>query len=224
MTRTNRLRLLLFALAAVILSGCGTVGLNVGTQPQASQGGSSRASLQAVTQPTATPATPAPTLTSRAGSTPTSTPTSTSAGNQSTWRRKSQATSGGVSYSYSYPPTWTAELVYCPNSTQQMGSHLPPGCASTDFLTGQKAQDVASSLRPAAGKKMTLAGKQAVSEVSTTQKSGQSARVYTVMVYDDSGAPLFGFVTNIGPGTSEAEQQTILATLDGITATLSVEK
>lgn len=213
MTRTNRLSLLLFAFAAVILSGCGSVGSNAGTQSQASQSDSTGASLQAVTQPTAT-------LTSRTGSTP----TSTAAGNQSTWRRKSQATSGGVSYSYSYPPTWTAELVYCPNSTQQMGSHLPPGCASTDFLTGQKAQDVASSLKPAAGKKMTLAGKQAVREISTTQESGQSARTYTVMVYDDGGAPLFGFVTNIGPGTSEAEQQAILATLDGVTTTLSVEK
>lgn len=207
MMKANMPRLLLLVVAVAALTGCGGAVDGMGAQPQPSKGDTSGAGLPAITQPTSTA-----TVGKSVGAIP------------NTWLRNSRTSADGVQYRYSYPPTWSADLVYCPSGGQQMGSHLPSGCASTDFLFGQKALDVNSSLKPASGKRMTVTGKQAVTEIDTPFDSSKTARTYTVMVYGNAGAPIFGLVTYIGPGTSEADQQAILATLDGIASTLSVEK
>lgn len=198
-TKTITSRLLLFALAlpiAAALSGCGAVD-GTAAQPQPPKGSTAGNSLPAVTQPAATPS--------------------------AEWPRKSMAATGGVSYSYSYPPDWSADLVYCPNSKQGMGSHLPAGCAGTDFLFGQKAQDVNLGLKSASSKRLVVAGKQAIKQVDTPFDSSKAARTYTILVYGNDGAPVFGFVTYIGPGTSQADQMAILANLDSVAASLAVE-
>lgn len=197
--KTSTSRLLLLALAlplAVALAGCGAVDGTV-AQPQPPKGSTAGNSLPAVTQSAATPSVE--------------------------WPHKSIAATGGVSYSYSYPPDWSSDLVYCPTSKQAMGSHLPAGCASTDFLFGQKAQDVNLGLKPASSKRLVVAGKQAVKQVDTPFDSSKAARTYTMLVYGNDSAPVFGFVTYIGPGTSQADQTAILASLDSVAASLVVE-
>jgi hypothetical protein len=49
-----------------------------------------------------------------------------------------------------------------------------------------------------------------------------ASRIYTVMIYDGTGQPLFGFATSIGPGTDTATQNNITAMLDQIASTLTV--
>jgi hypothetical protein len=139
----------------------------------------------------------------------------------------SRAGADGTSLSYRYPPTWSEDLTYCPaakNTDQGLGSHLPPGCASTDFLFGQKVKDVASSIKPAESKSFSAGGKRAVTQVDTPIDTSKASSTFTMLVYDESGTPISGFVTYIGPGTSDTDSRAILATLDIIASTITVEK
>ncbi len=179
-------------LAVLLLAGCGSAG-SFASQPSNEKGNS---------QATGTP-----------------TPTERAALDTSSWALNSR-TVQGTRFSYRYPAGWSSDLVYCPKAAGEMGSHLPTGCASTDFLVGQKAADVGRIK----GAGLTVSGKQAVKSVEAPPDNSKAARIYTLMVYGNDGAPLFGFTTYIGPGTPPADQQAILSLLDGVAATLSVEK
>jgi hypothetical protein len=143
------------------------------------------------------------------------------------WTQYSRTGADGTRLSYRYPPTWTEDLTYCPNNknaNQGLGSHLPPGCASTDFLFGQKAASVASSIKSAQSKTRNAGGMQVVTQVDTPTDTSKASSTYTVLVYNATGTPVSGFVTYIGPGTSEADSKAILATLDDLASTVTVEK
>jgi hypothetical protein len=140
-------------------------------------------------------------------------------GDVSTWKQVTR-TGGGVTYSYRYPPGWTAELAYCaPGAARTMtGGELPARCASTDILVGQKAADVATIQ----GENISLNGKQAVKQINKEPRNGMASRIYTVIVFDAAGGPLMGFSTSIGPGTDDATQNNITAMLDQVAGTLTV--
>jgi hypothetical protein len=142
-----------------------------------------------------------------------------SAGDVSTWKQVTR-TAGDVTYSHRYPPGWTADLSYCaPGAARTMtGGELPPRCASTDILVGQKAADVATIQ----GENISLNGKQAVKQINKEPRNGMASRIYTVVIYDAAGGPLMGFSTSIGPGTDEATQNNITAMLDQVAGTLTV--
>ena len=127
----------------------------------------------------------------------------------------------GVSVTYRHPAAWSADLTYCaPGAdTQQPSGHLPARCASTDFLVGQKALDVGSI----EGTPLTISGKSAVRRIVNSPSSVIVSQIYTVMVYDAGGAPIFGFSTQVGAGTDEATLATITGTLDAIAGTMQVE-
>jgi hypothetical protein len=137
----------------------------------------------------------------------------------STWSQVSHTT-GGTTYSYRYPPGWTPDLSYCaPGAARSAsGSQLPARCTSTDILVGQKARDVGTLT----GQNITLNGKQAVKQIDRAPRNGQAELIYTVLVYDPSGAPLAGFSTSIGPGTDAATTNNIVSALDQIAGTLVV--
>ena len=140
-------------------------------------------------------------------------------GDVSTWKQVTR-TAEGVTYSYRYPPGWTAELSYCaPGAARTMtGGELPARCASTDILVGQKAADVATIQ----GENISLSGKQAVKQVNKEPRNGMASRIYTVVVFDAAGGPLMGFSTSIGPGTDDATQNNITAMLDQVAGTLII--
>jgi hypothetical protein len=140
-------------------------------------------------------------------------------GDVSSWKQVTR-TAEGVTYSYRYPPGWTAELSYCaPGAARTMtGGELPARCASTDILVGQKAADVATIQ----GENISLSGKQAVKQVNKEPRNGIASRIYTVIVFDAAGGPLMGFSTSIGPGTDEATQNNITAILDQVAGTLTI--
>lgn len=226
----------LLALASVALAGCQSPG-GTGSQPGPSSAGSQGKSLPAITEPTATPSPVPPTPTT--GSVPThdpgsstnpptpTTPESQAAGDPSGWTWYEHVGADGTRLGYRYPPTWTKDLTYCPagkNTNQGLGSHLPPGCASTDFLFGQKAEDVAAGMKSSTGKATGTGGMQVVTQVDTPLDASKAAAAFTTLVYDESGKPVSGFVTYIGPGTSGPDSKAILATLDKIAATVTVEK
>lgn len=127
----------------------------------------------------------------------------------------------GVAYSFHYPPTWNDNFIYCaPGAGRNIeGGHLPTGCASTDLLVGQKARDV--GLLP--GSTLTIDGKSARRLVSDQPANVLVSRVYTTMVYDAAGIPLFGFTTQIGAGTDKVTLDAITATLDAMAGTIRVE-
>ena len=183
--------------ALLALAGCQQ---SPGTsQPQGGGNpGSSLRNLPAVTQ-----ATPSP---MRAG-----------------WGKSRQAV-GNITYSFEYPPTdWTADLSYCaPEATKGESGHfdIPAACAVTEILVGQKARD----LGQLPGQPLTINGKRSIKHVDTKPKSDLASRIYTVMVYDDDGTPLFGFSTSIGRGTHVERQEMITADLDLIAGTVSVER
>jgi hypothetical protein len=137
----------------------------------------------------------------------------------STWSQVTHTT-GSTTYSYRYPPGWTADLSYCaPGAARTAsGSQLPARCASTDILVGQKARDVGTLT----GENITLSGKQAVKQIDRSPRNGQAELIYTVLVYDPSGAPLAGFSTSIGPGTDPATMNNILSMLNQIAGTFVV--
>jgi hypothetical protein len=142
-----------------------------------------------------------------------------SPGDVSTWKQVTR-TASDVTYSYRYPPGWTPELSYCaPGAARTMtGGELPPRCASTDILVGQKAADVATII----GENISLNGKQAVKQINKEPRNGMASRIYTVVVFDASGGPLMGFSTSIGPGTDDATQNNITAMLDQVAGTLII--
>lgn len=127
----------------------------------------------------------------------------------------------GVSYTLRYPSTWNQHLIYCaPGAERDIeGGHLPTGCASTDILVGQKARDI--GLLP--GDALTIGGKSARRLVTDQSPNVLVSRVYTTMVYDAAGVPLFGFTTQIGAGTDQANLDAITATLDAMAGTIKVE-
>jgi hypothetical protein len=140
-------------------------------------------------------------------------------GDVSTWKQVTR-TAGAITYSYRYPPGWTAELAYCaPGAARTMtGGELPARCASTDILVGQKAADVATIQ----GENISLNGKQAVKQINKEPRNGMASRIYTVIVFDAAGGPLMGFSTSIGPGTDDATQNNITVMLDQVAGTLTV--
>jgi hypothetical protein len=143
------------------------------------------------------------------------------------WAQHSRTGADGTQLNYRYPPNWTEDLTYCPggkNTNQGLGSHLPTGCASTDFLFGQKAASVASSIEPSQSKTRNAGDAQVVTQVDTPIDTSKASSTYTLLVYDAEGTPVSGFVTYIGPGTSEADTTSILATLDDLASTVAVEK
>ncbi len=127
----------------------------------------------------------------------------------------------GVAYSFHYPPAWNSSLIYCAPGVHSdiEGGHLPAGCASTDVLVGQKARDVGLLT----GDTLTIGGKAARRFVDDRPANVLVSRVYTTMVYDATGTPLFGFTTQIGAGTDAATLDAITATLDTIAGTVKVE-
>lgn len=130
---------------------------------------------------------------------------------------------GGVTYSFHYPSNWTSTLLYCApgaSSKSKEGGHLPTGCASTDILVGQKARDVG---RLATGAPLSIGGKNALRAIEKQPANGLVSLVYTTMVYDASGAPLFGFTTQVGPSTDRATLDAITATLDTMASTIRAE-
>jgi hypothetical protein len=235
-TRRHTIFITLLALLAVALAGCQSPG-GTGSQPQSSKGDSQGQSLPAVTAPTSTPSPVPPTPTtvtvptsnpgnSSAPPTPT-TPESQAAAGPSAWTYYGRNGADGTRLSYRYPPTWTEDLTYCPaekNTNQGLGSHLPPGCASTDFLFGPKVTSVAAGIEPSRAKSMSAGSMSVVAQVDTPIDTSKASHTYTVLVYDKSGKAVSGFVTYIGPGTSDADSKAILATLDTIATTLTVEK
>jgi hypothetical protein len=127
----------------------------------------------------------------------------------------------GVSISYRYPPGWSADLIYCaPGAeTGQQTGHLPSGCVSTDLLVGPKAQDMGRI----EGIPLSVDGKSAMRLVVSDPDSVLVSHIYTVMVYDVSGAPIFGISAQVGPDTGPSTLREITAALDGIVSTLRVE-
>jgi hypothetical protein len=127
----------------------------------------------------------------------------------------------GVSYTFRYPSTWNRHLIYCaPGAERDVeGGHLPSGCASTDVLVGQKAKDI--GLLP--GDSLTIGGKSARRLITDQSPNVLVSRIYTTMVYDAAGTPLFGFTTQIGAGTDQASLDAITATLDAMAGTIKVE-
>jgi hypothetical protein len=128
----------------------------------------------------------------------------------------------GVTFSYRYPPGWSQDLAFCaPGARTQNdeGGHLPAGCASTDLLVAQKARDVGRIQ----GDRLTLSGRSATRAVVTSPPNILVSRIYTVMLYDASGQPLFGFTTQIGHDTAPATIDSIVASLDDVVSTLRVE-
>jgi|GEM_PF-3268566 len=231
--------------AAFALSGCQSA---PASQPVggATPTGATLADPQAIVEPTATamlmteptptaggemiavPASLSPTAIVRGSSSPATSslePTRAplpDAGDISAWQA-STATLEGVSYSYRYPPEWTASLTYCAPGSRgagEEGGHLPAGCVSTDFLVGQKALDM-GQLR---GETLTINGKQAVKQLETHPASALVSRIYTVMVYGADGAPVFGFSSMIGASTDLPTQEAITATLDKIASTVQVNR
>jgi hypothetical protein len=146
-------------------------------------------------------------------------PGAPSSDDKSRWSPVSRTVSG-TTYSYRYPPGWTPDLSYCvPGAARNAsGSVLPAGCASTDILVGQKARDLGTLT----GDNITIDGKQAIKQINRAPRNGQAELIYTVLVYDPSGAPLAGFSTSIGPGTETASINNIVVTLDQIAGTLAV--
>ncbi|MDQ3929326.1 MAG: hypothetical protein M3328_09285, partial [Chloroflexota bacterium] len=143
------------------------------------------------------------------------------------WTQYSRTGADGTRLSYRYPPTWTEDLTYCPgakNTNQGLGSHLPPGCAGTDFLFGQKVAGIASSIKAAQSKTRNAGTMRVVTQVDTPIDTSKAAGAYTLLVYNADGTPLSGFVTYIGPGTPDADSKAILATLDEVASTVIVEK
>jgi hypothetical protein len=190
---------------AVGLSGCGP----------AAKSGSVPGS--AVGAPAANPpsvAQPVPTGVAGVASTPVA-----PAGDTADWKT-SQRTAGTLTYSYLYPAGWTADLSYCSAGSAMNGTsnELPAGCISTDILLGQKAADLGTL----SGDSLTINGKQAVRQITDNPRNTMASRIYTLMLYDATGAPLVGFSSSIGPGTDEATQTSITNILDKIAATLTV--
>ena len=126
-----------------------------------------------------------------------------------------------VTYSFHYPPTWNSSLLYCAPGAgiQKEGGHLPSGCASTDILVGQKARDAGLI----SGGTLTISGKSARRAIDSHPANVLVSQVYTTMVYDAAGTPLFGFTTQIGPATDRATLDAITATLDTMASTIKVE-
>jgi hypothetical protein len=146
----------------------------------------------------------------------------TAVGDTSSWEIV-ERTVGDLTYSYKYPAGWSADLAYCaPGAARNAGSNeLPARCAATDMLVGQKAKDV-GTLRGGNVTNLVIDGKQATRQLVDNPRNGMASSIYTVMLYDGTGAPLMGFSTSIGPGTDTATQNNITATLDMIAATLTV--
>lgn len=210
-TKQHALFALLLAMLATLLAGCGT------TSDTGAKAGSTASSLPAVTAstPTVSAGKPAPSPTAQGAQSPPPT---------GSWAQSSVAASGAT-FSYRYPPSWSHDLVYCPKGGQTMGAHLPVGCASTDFLSGKKLQDVMPSIKVATAKAMTVAGRRVLTQTDVPQDTDKAARTYTAILYSADGtAPVFGFVTYIGPGTPAVDQARILSLLDGVASTLSAEK
>jgi hypothetical protein len=207
--RRRSLVLWVLLLALVALAGCQTS--PAASQPDGSgKPGTPLPNPPAVVEPTATLL-------------PHDTPTPTG---KDTWA-VSTDTAGGVKYSFRYPSaTWTADLTYCGPEAQgdardaRAGFGIPAGCAVTDLLVGQKAKDVGQL----SGESLTINGKRAVRHIEASPPSGMASRVYTVLVYDADGTPLFGFSTSIGPGTSVEAQEKITSMLNEIAGTITVEK
>jgi hypothetical protein len=202
------LRCFLGASLAVIvvgLAGCGPAAKS-GTVPGSAMGA-----------PAANPpsvAQPVPTSVAGVASTPVA-PMGDTAG----WKT-SQHTAGTLTYSYLYPAGWTPDLSYCAAGSAMNGTsnELPAGCVSTDILFGQKAADLGTL----SGESLTINGKQAVKQITDNPRNTMASRIYTLMLYDATGAPLVGFSSSIGPGTDEATQTSITDILDKIAATLTV--
>src|SRR5687768_13770207 len=118
----------------------------------------------------------------------------------------------GVTISYRYPAGWSAELTYCVPGADisQPSGHLPSGCASTDFLVGQKARDVG----PVEGTPMKVGDKTATRLVESAPGSVLVSQIYTLMVYDDMGSPLLGINTLVGPNTDPKTINDIISSLD----------
>lgn len=135
-------------------------------------------------------------------------------------------TVGGVRYSFRYPPAWTADLTYCAPEAKgtakdaRSGFGIPAGCAVTDLLVGQKAHDVGQL----SGETLTIDGKRAGKHIESNPPSGMASRIYTVLLYDADGTPLFGFSTSVGPGTHIEAQEKITFMLHEIAGTITVEK
>jgi hypothetical protein len=190
---------------AVGLAGCGPAAKS-GTVPGSAMGA-----------PAANPpsvAQPVPTGVAGVASTPVA-----PAGDTANWKT-SQRTAGTLTYSYLYPAGWTADLSYCTAGSAMNGTsnELPAGCVSTDILLGQKAADLGTL----SGDSLTINGKQAVRQITDNPRNTMASRIYTLMLYDATGAPLVGFSSSIGPGTDEATQTSITNILDKIAATLTV--
>ncbi len=189
----------------LVLAGCGSV-------PPADGGmGGSQANAPAVVDAGSA----VPTVESKASSDGSTTEDTAS------WNTE-QRTAGDVTYSYKYPAGWTPELTYCvPGAGRNaIGNELPARCAATDILVGQKALDV-GTLRGGNMTNLTIDNKQAMRQVDSKPRNGMASLIYTVMIYDATGAPLVGFSTSVGPGTDQATQNNITATLDKIAATLT---
>lgn len=232
----HTLYLILIALMSAALAGCGSAG-GTGSQPQSSKGEGQGQTLPAVTEPTQMPSPVPPTATTGplpangpadgTGEPTPTTPESQAAAGPSMWTQHSRTGADGTRLSYRYPPTWTEDLTYCPaekNTNQGLGSHLPPGCASTDFLFGQKVAGVAPSIKPSESKSRNAGNMRVVTQVDTPIDTSKASSSFTVLVYNASGTPVSGFVTYIGPGTSDADSKAIMAILDDLAATVTVEK
>ena len=125
----------------------------------------------------------------------------------------------GVRYSYRYPPEWSSGLNYCaPGADKSEEGHLPAGCVSTDILVGQKARD----LGQLSGEPVTIDGKRAVRQVDTEPPNVLVSGIYTLLVYGNDGAPLFGFSAMVGANTDAATREGIMSTLDRVASTLKV--
>lgn len=126
----------------------------------------------------------------------------------------------GVTYSFRYPPTWNSDLMYCAQGAAKEleGAHLPANCASTDLLVGQKARDIGLLQ----GQELTVGGKSARRAISGEPANVLVSRIYTALVYDAAGTPLFGFSTQIGADTNQATLDEITALLDAMLGTVKV--
>ena len=103
---------------------------------------------------------------------------------------------------FHYPQRGTPASYCAPGAgnNHKEGGHLPTGCASTDILVGQKARDTGRL----SGSTLSIGGKTARRAIESHPANVLVSQVYTTMVYDAAGTPLFGFTTQIGPATDKA--------------------
>lgn len=141
------------------------------------------------------------------------------------WPTYQGKTHDGLVFSFKYPASlsWQGSpFHYClVQPTEISGFAVPPGCVTMDIIGRQSAMVLKTQI---SGETISVAGHRAIREIQDKSETSLGERIYTTLLCDKEGEPVFSVVAYFGIGTDSSTLDSLTQIVDQVLSTVQFQE